>query len=248
VTTIPAAGILRISDVNGTWSLTVSCPHCGHPHVHLDGGPVTAEPDLAPRESHCMRGQYQPAWTIPAIRQHDPSLPAQTWSRYRLPQPEGREGAPVGRAAQRGSDPALKLFSLFRRSNLLEAFVIVSCVVCGKSVEAKRSNRKYCGNRCRQRAFNGARAVDHSEKRSSDLVERVRGDLAAVGVVETTAGQQALMVAARMVSATADTGSAYAALSRELSRLLEEATAGATREIDPLEELSRRRAAKVNAA
>jgi hypothetical protein len=70
----------------------------------------------------------------------------------------------------------------------------------------------------------------------------------AAGVVDTLVGQQALAVAARMAGVSFDTGSSYAALSRELSRLLESAKSAATREADPLDELARRRADKVASA
>jgi hypothetical protein len=125
--------------------------------------------------------------------------------------------------------------------------VKVSCAVCSSGFEAKRSDAKYCGERCRKRAQRGTRLA--KPKRSSrGLVEAVRSDLDAHNVLDTPAGEQAIAVAARMTGATADTGSSFAALSRELSRLRDEALAGASRKADPLDELAKRREDKAAVA
>lgn len=82
-----------------------------------------------------------------------------------------------------------------------------------------------------------------------DLVDAVRRDLRSAGVLDTPAGVQALRVANRMVSATADTGSSYAALSRELSRALDEAkSAPAAAKANPVDEFTQRRQQRRGAA
>jgi hypothetical protein len=128
-----------------------------------------------------------------------------------------------------------------------EADVKVSCAVCSFGFEAKRSDAKYCGERCRKRAQRETRLT--KPKRSSrGLVEAVRSDLDAHNVLDTPAGEQALAMAERMVSAVKDTGSSFAAISRELSRLRDEALAGASRKADPLDELAKRREDKAAVA
>jgi hypothetical protein len=119
--------------------------------------------------------------------------------------------------------------------------VTVSCAVCGSEFEAKRRTAKYCGGTCRKRAHDGAKVVGIRPKASQGLVDVVTKDLVEHGVKDTAAGRQALAVAARMSSSVKDTGSSYAALSRELSRVMDEAKAGATRKADPLDELRERR-------
>lgn len=72
-----------------------------------------------------------------------------------------------------------------------------------------------------------------------ELVEAVERSLAAADALETIAGQAALVLAARMGSPV-ETGSAVAALSRELSGLVAAAVRSAPVS-DPLDELRRRR-------
>jgi hypothetical protein len=123
--------------------------------------------------------------------------------------------------------------------------VRVACVVCTSGFEAQRSTAKYCSNRCRVR---GQRGTKPPKKAQRGLVAAVRGELDAHGVLATSTGEQAVAVAARMTGATADTGSSFAALSRELSRLRDEALAGASRKADPLDELAKRREDKAAVA
>jgi hypothetical protein len=125
------------------------------------------------------------------------------------------------------------------------------CDSCGTAFEAKRAHARWCSARCSKRGQRGAlRLPDPVTVVDVEpvLVASVRADLVEAGVVDTPIGLQALHVAARMSGATADTGSSYAALSRELSRLLAEANVGALTKADPLDELQRRRAAKVASA
>jgi hypothetical protein len=70
------------------------------------------------------------------------------------------------------------------------------------------------------------------------LVARVREDLAAAGVLDTTLGQQAMVIALRMGTAAA---TALAPLSKELRSVMASATQGVVSEADPLDELKLRR-------
>src|SRR5262245_20090349 len=123
----------------------------------------------------------------------------------------------------------------------------VSCVVDGVQFEAKRASAKYCSPKCKKRAYRGTKirplepVPDASE---SELVASVRSELKDLGVATSSAGRQAIAMAERMSMAVKDTGSSYAAISRELSRLLDEAKAGAIRKADPLDELRDRRERK----
>lgn len=122
----------------------------------------------------------------------------------------------------------------------------VTCQACGKPIEAQRSTRKFCDDRCKKQHQRGAK---EDTPAPSGLVRAVTKDLTAAGVLDTPAGQQALDLATRMVHGSAkDTGSAYAAMSRELSRALQEAKSEMQEQGDFLDELAEKRQARVNAA
>ncbi len=78
---------------------------------------------------------------------------------------------------------------------------------------------------------------------SGGLLEALRRELAAAGRLDTALGQQALALAVKL-SSPFDTGSAMAAVSRELRAVREEALRGAEQVADPLDELRLRRDAK----
>lgn len=109
------------------------------------------------------------------------------------------------------------------------------CVVCGQSFTAERSSRRYCGSGCRAKASetrarerSGPARVrqlpgadDGSAPEPSDSVEvAVRADLEKAKKRGTVLGQQALAIARRLDHAMADSGSAVAALSKELTGLM----------------------------
>ena len=120
--------------------------------------------------------------------------------------------------------------------------VTVTCGQCGESFEAERRTRKYCGDRCRQQA---KRRVPPGVAEAiapglPQLVTLTRKELEQLGKVDTVLGAQALTVAERMTSAK-DTGSAIAALSRELDRIMLRLRSGAKSQEDEVASARRRR-------
>jgi hypothetical protein len=78
-------------------------------------------------------------------------------------------------------------------------------------------------------------------------VAAVRAELEAADRLGTALGQQALALAERM-SSKFDTGSAVAAVSKELRAVMDAALANAATAADALDELSARRRAKASSA
>ncbi len=118
------------------------------------------------------------------------------------------------------------------------------CDACGTEYEAQRRTSRYCSTRCRMRASRRIEAPVAAESPGSgELVEALRRELADAGRLDTALGQQALALAVKLASPF-DTGSAMAAVSRELRAVREEALRGAEQVADPLDELRLRRDAK----
>jgi hypothetical protein len=116
------------------------------------------------------------------------------------------------------------------------------CASCGREFDAKRAAAKYCGDTCRQRAKRSpspepVRSLDDlADKLSGGLVQQVRSDLEAAGVLHTTAGQQAILLA-RRIGSPMETAAGVASCSKRLSEVMAEAMSGAKRAVDPLDEL-----------
>jgi hypothetical protein len=131
------------------------------------------------------------------------------------------------------------------------------CAECGDPFEAKRSTAKYCGTTCRSRAsVNRTSGKTVTPRRvtppvelpvSPSLVESASRELEAAGRLDTVLGQQALLLAAQMAAAKGS-GSAAAALSRELRAVMDAALAGAPKAADSLDELAKRRERKASGA
>lgn len=119
---------------------------------------------------------------------------------------------------------------------------MVTCAVCSVEFEAKRSTAKYCGPTCRQRARRAPESSsgDVEMQIRSDLVAVTERELTSVNKLDTVAGQQAMALARRLAFPIGETGSAVAALSRELSRLLASLQTGKA-ELDEVEEARRKR-------
>lgn len=126
------------------------------------------------------------------------------------------------------------------------------CDHCGERYEAKRPSSKFCSARCRNRHARNpdtskiTRIVQVTTGGSlGGLVEATRQELADVQLLDTMLGQQALALAERVASAS-ETGSAVAALSKELRSVVTQAMQGAKRDQSPLDsardELAARRA------
>ncbi|MBB3041011.1 hypothetical protein [Nocardioides soli] len=123
------------------------------------------------------------------------------------------------------------------------------CAQCGEVFEAKRSTAKYCGDRCRQQARRKVPAAEAEaiEPRLPSIVTTTQAELTRIGKLDTVLGAQAMTLAQRMTSMK-DTGSAIAALSRELDRVMLRVAAGAAKQEDQLASARRRRDEKRRAA
>ncbi len=90
------------------------------------------------------------------------------------------------------------------------------CDACGTEYEAQRKTSQYCSTRCRMRASRRPETAVAAEAPDGDgLLNALRCELAAAGRLETALGQQAIALAVKLASPF-DTGSAMAAVSREL--------------------------------
>lgn len=138
--------------------------------------------------------------------------------------------------------------------------MIKTCAHCGTAFEARTARARYCGSTCRARASEKAKrdgatpspaampvAPVQSAASAGGLVEAVRRELEAAQRLDSFLGQQALGLAAR-IEAGGDTGSAVAALSKELRAVMDAALADAPKAADALDELSERRRRKASGA
>lgn len=123
--------------------------------------------------------------------------------------------------------------------------MVRSCVTCGKPLEGS-PRKKFCGDRCRQRAHRGAVApvapvvALPSRQQSSGLYASTLRELEAAGRVDTVDGQAALVLALRIEASQVDTGSSFAALIREL-RATKDAALASAPATGPVDELRRKR-------
>jgi len=102
-------------------------------------------------------------------------------------------------------------------------------------MEGRRASARFCQPACRKRGARGA-LVALLPSAGAGLVAAVRAELVAAGRADSALGQAALGLAERLAG-SANTGSAVAALTRELRATLEAATLGATVQESPLERL-----------
>lgn len=120
-----------------------------------------------------------------------------------------------------------------------------TCSHCGKSFEAKRATRKYCSSTCRANASTGRAPVAQlptPEPSANSLVDEVRRELEAGGRLETALGQQALVLAEACYPGAPQ----LAAVSKELRDVRAAALEGVNIQVDPVDELRRRRDDKRN--
>lgn len=110
-----------------------------------------------------------------------------------------------------------------------------SCEACGVSFESE-GRRKSCGERCKKRLQRGGK-VAPLPSRSSGLIAATERELESAGRLDTSLGQQAVALAARIEGPSPDTGSSVAALSKELRAVMEAATADVNDAADPIDEL-----------
>lgn len=116
------------------------------------------------------------------------------------------------------------------------------CDVCGNAFEAKRRDARTCSAACRNNRRRGARPAPENS-----LVAATRRELAAAGKLDSMLGQQALVLAARLVGSATSGG--VGTLSKELSRVTAAAigstpSSPAAGKGDDVDELRARRDAK----
>ena len=131
------------------------------------------------------------------------------------------------------------------------------CDLCGTVYEAKRATSKFCSSNCRTRKARGV-VVDLPAGRLSGVVDESDVPMATpvetatlkalveAGRLDSPLGAAAMMLARRMDSPGLDTGSAVAAVARQLEATLASATRGASAATAPQtlqDELAARRAA-----
>jgi len=125
------------------------------------------------------------------------------------------------------------------------------CASCGLQYVARRATSRFCGGTCQKRAeraraagmrLPAANLGDHDAPPSL-LVEAVTRELDEVGRLGTVGGQMAVLLAHRVASRR-ETGSATAALAKQLHLTMTEALGGVAKAADPLDEIRARRDAK----
>lgn len=125
----------------------------------------------------------------------------------------------------------------------------VTCT-CGTVFQARSAKARYCSDRCRKRkAKADAQVVDlpttPTPAASGSVESATREALSAAGRLTTPMGQAALVLARRLDDPGLDTGSAVAAVARQLEAVLATATKGAASSTAPgqlRDELAERRA------
>ena len=118
------------------------------------------------------------------------------------------------------------------------------CDCCGRTYEAKRSTSRYCTDICRMRAKRGTpmplhvveRPAEQQPKPDGSLLGSVLVALNEAGTIDAPAGRLAAQLAARLCDPNAnDSGSAVAALARELRAVLAEAIPTRAASASPLD-------------
>lgn len=117
--------------------------------------------------------------------------------------------------------------------------MVITCVSCGSSFDAKNARAKYCSERCRKRVQRGGKVLElpaggraddgpvSEGERLGPVAAATHAALTEADRVGTPLGAAALALAARLDQPGTDTGSAVAALARQLEATLESATRGA---------------------
>lgn len=124
-----------------------------------------------------------------------------------------------------------------------------SCGACGKSLEGRRGNAKYCDEKCRRDFRVGKRPADAADRESRDefidvgsVLESTKEKLEEADRVSSPAGRAALKLAARIdVAYRLDSAAGLAALTKQYHDTLDKALDGAVVEGDLVDELTERR-------
>lgn len=131
-----------------------------------------------------------------------------------------------------------------------------SCGSCARPYDARTSRSAYCSAKCRQAAARRRRGAQKREqvaalvetstvdtREDGPTVARIRAELQDCGREKTWQGAAALALAERVDRATAVMG--YASLIKQLHATMAEATAGAAKQADEVDEVTARREAKM---
>lgn len=114
------------------------------------------------------------------------------------------------------------------------------CRACGASLEGD-ARKRYCDDKCRQRGHRGATVTEITPDPVDESVAgSTRRTLEAAGRLDTPAGTAAMVIAGKL-DRGGDTGSAVAALVRELRASVAEALSEAEVPDDPVDDLTRKR-------
>ena len=120
-----------------------------------------------------------------------------------------------------------------------------ACEACGKSFNAVRASARFCSDACRKRVarHGGAKpqlsvveSMPERPKNAGSLLGAVMIALEEAKTLETPAGRLAVSLASRIEDPVSmDSGSAVAALSRELRAVMAEALARSSKSSSPLD-------------
>lgn len=113
-----------------------------------------------------------------------------------------------------------------------------SCRACGATLEGD-PRKRYCGDACRKRGSRGATVTDIRQEPLT-VAAATHAALEQAGRLDSPAGSSAMVLAAKL-DRGGDTGSAVAALVRELRATMVDALANAEVAEDPVDELRRKR-------
>lgn len=128
-----------------------------------------------------------------------------------------------------------------------------ACDACGAIYQPARVTSKFCGDRCRKRAQRArlskfdrqprddVSALPSTVRKPGPVTVAVLAELVAANRHDSALGQQCLYLAGRIDHGLAESGSALAALNRELRATRSEALAAVAGPGDALDEMARKR-------
>ena len=125
------------------------------------------------------------------------------------------------------------------------------CDTCTRLYEAKRITSRFCSPRCQKRArrspagLSGASLLTVPAPVDGPMTVATMAELVVADRVESSLGQSALLMARRLDTPGADTGSSVAALAREQRATLALALESATNVLDPADQLRLQREARI---
>lgn len=127
------------------------------------------------------------------------------------------------------------------------------CQQCAKKFDARRSDAKYCSNRCRQQAFQHAqRTGEHAELTACaptdrSLADAVRAELDRYDALNTVDGMAALQTAEHLCRDTIS-GTERTSLTKTLAEIMQRVASQRADPDDPVEQIRARWRAKRSGA